>query len=208
MKTLGMLKSRAIGRLVLCTLILMLGLATTVYGCACCAEPGTWFHENRKSDKEVLSIVGDLQRRLGGTAALFVTGAGVEDVRGIDRAVDSYTLRSVGSRAREWKLEFVDEKGNRGTLSFIVPSTIVSYGADPGDVQGRESGPLLYKEWRLQGRVTGSGIFKRGVGAGARFRLVLQGRGNMCAAAEDFKSWILQVNGPRADFSFHGQFKQ
>lgn len=199
--------SRIRSRGAVVALLMTLAFATTVHGCACCAEPGTWFHGSVRTDAEALAIVRDLGSRLS-TASLYVDAAGLEDVRGITGASETYTLKRNGPQARNWNVEFVDEKGNRGTLTLVIPNSHVSYGADPGDGQmGGGGGPLLYKEWRFQGSSSGTGIFKRGAGAGTRFRLILQGRGNMCPAAEDFKTWILQVKGPRADFSFYGQFK-
>jgi hypothetical protein len=64
---------------------------------------------------------------------------------------------------------------------------------------------LLYKEWRLEGEIKGSGIFKNGMTAPAKYVLVLQGRGNGCDNAEDFGNWRLQVRGEKADYAFYGK---
>lgn len=66
-------------------------------------------------------------------------------------------------------------------------------------------GPLLYKEWRLEGEIKGNGIFKNGTAAPATYVLVLQGRGNGCDNAEDFAHWRLQVRGEQADYAFYGK---
>ena len=193
---------------VVCALILTLTYSASAYACACCAEPGTWFQETAKSDPEVLGIVGQLSRRLDKTALLYLTAAGFEGVKGISRASETYVLRRIPPYTRDWKLEFTDERGNRGTLAFTIPNTAVFFGTDPQDgQQAGGGGPSLYKEWRFEGPVSGTGIFKGGTTARTRFRFILQGRGNMCSAAKDFKSWILQVEGPRADFAFSGALK-
>ena len=193
---------------VVCALMLTLTPSVSVYACACCAEPGTWFQDTAKSDPEILAIVGQLSRRLDKTALLYLTAAGVEEVKGISRASESYMLRRIPPYTRDWKLEFTDQQSNRGTLSFTIPATAVFFGADPKDnQQGGSGGPLLYKEWRFEGPVSGTGVFKGGATAKTKFRLILQGRGNMCPNQEDFRSWILQVKGPRADFAFSGALK-
>ncbi|MFL6337332.1 MAG: hypothetical protein ACJ754_28870 [Pyrinomonadaceae bacterium] len=66
-------------------------------------------------------------------------------------------------------------------------------------------GPLLYKEWRFEGQVSGTGLFKAGTAGPTKYLLVLQGRGNGCQNAEDFKYWRLQINGRRAAYSFYGE---
>jgi hypothetical protein len=191
-----------------CALVLILLHSASVQACACCAEPGTWFQDTAKSDPEILAIVGQLSRRLDKTAMLYLTAAGLEEVKGISRASETYMLRRIPPYAREWKLEFKDQQGNAGTLSFTIPATAIFFGTDPKDnQQAGAGGPLLYKEWRFEGPVSGTGIFKGGTTARTKFRFILQGRGNMCPAAEDFKSWILQVKGPGADFAFSGALK-
>jgi len=193
---------------VVCALMLTLTHSAPVYACACCAEPGTWFQDTAKSNPEVLAIVGQLSRKLDKTASLYLTAAGFEAVKGISQPSETYILRRIPPYTQSWKLEFTDQQSNRGTLTFTIPTTAVFFGTDPKDgQQGGGGGPVLYKEWRFEGPVSGTGIFKDGTTARTRFRLILQGRGNMCPAAEDFKSWILQVDGPRANFAFSGALK-
>ena len=43
--------------------------------------------------------------------------------------------------------------------------------AKPGNPE-----PLLYKEWRFEGEVNGTGFFKAGITAGTKYLLVFQGR--------------------------------
>ena len=151
---------------VVCALMLTLTHSASVYACACCAEPGTWFQDTAKSNPQILAIVGQLSRRLDKTALLYLTAAGVEEVKGISRASETYTLRRIPPYTRDWKLEFTDEQSNRGTLSFTIPATAVFFGTDPRDnQQGGAGGPLLYKEWRFEGPVSGTGVFKDGTTA-------------------------------------------
>lgn len=208
MRITSLIQKRRVFSAVVCALLLTLTHSVSVYACACCAEPGTWFQEAAKSDSEVMAIMGQLSRKLDKTALLFLTAEGLEGVKGISQASETYVLRRIPPYNRDWKLEFTDAQGNRGALTFSIPNTAVFFATDTKDgQQAGGGGPLLYKEWRFEGPVSGTGIFKGGSTARTKFRLILQGRGNMCPAAEDFKSWILQVEGPRADFAFNGTVK-
>jgi hypothetical protein len=101
------------------------------------------------------------------------------------------------------------QRGEKGSLTFSIPKTATFYGVDPQDGrEGSGGGPILYKEIRMEGTVSGDGIFTKGIVPGTRYRLVLQGRGNNCMAKEEFKNWNLQVKGRRAEFSFYGMIAQ
>lgn len=170
--------------------------------CACCSTPGDWYTgSQRVSDTELAELE---HVRLGPSANLYVTEAGFEGVRGISDPAETYTLTHTRSR-RNWTLRFADASGKAGTLAFAIPATMTSFGADLQEGGDQGLGPSLYKEWRFEGPVAGTGIFKNGVRRGTRFRLVLQGRGNACPSASDFKSWNLQVYTTRDPlFSFYG----
>ena len=64
---------------------------------------------------------------------------------------------------------------------------------------------MLYKEWRFEGEVKGTGVFKAGIIARTKYVLVFQGRGNSCDEAEDFTHWRLKITGKKADYTFHGE---
>jgi hypothetical protein len=59
------------------------------------------------------------------------------------------------------------------------------------------------EEWRLEGEVKGSGIFRSGLPA--KYMLVFQGRGNACDNPEDFRNWRLEVRGEKARYAFYGK---
>ncbi len=172
--------------------------------CACCSNEGDYSIGFAKPSDYELSIMR--QVRFGGTAQLYLTEADMEDSAvGLAHRAESYALK--GSLAGGvWRLEFRDGK-QAGTLSLPLPAKMSSYAADTRD--GRTSpggGPLLYKEWRFEGRPTGTGFFRAGLAASpARYLLVLQGRGNGCQDAGDFTHWRLSVNGGKAEYAFYGQ---
>ena len=172
--------------------------------CACCSNAGDYRIGFAKPSDYELSIMR--QVRFGGTAQLYLTEADMEESAvGLAHRAESYALK--GSLAGGvWRLEFRDGR-QTGTLSLPLPSKMSSYAADIRD--GRTSpggGPLLYKEWRFEGRAAGTGLFRAGLAASpAKYLLVLQGRGNGCQDAGDFTHWRLEINGRKAEYAFYGQ---
>ena len=208
-----MMKDRAMIQLLRCSycaialvlLALLFWPEARAVACACCSETGTWFERtDRLSDYQRAEIN---RLRFDTTAKTFLTEAGEDAIKGISNVADDYAL-SLSKGRRSWELKFRDKQGRTGTLTLTVPATIVEFGADLHDDQKSSGGgPLLYKELRLTGSVSGAGLFMKGSTPQTKFRLILQGRGNSCLSAEDFKSWTLQVFGPRASYSFYGSFK-
>lgn len=145
--------------------------------------------------------------KLGKVAKLYTTEADMEGMKGLP--VESYSfdlLANFFNPGRSTTMTFKGERGETGSLTLFLPRTATFFGADLHDYPEGSAGPILYKEWRLEGRVGGSGFFRKGIAPGTRFRLILQGRGNNCLSSSDFKSWRLQVSGPRASYAFYGLF--
>lgn len=187
-------------------LLLLLWPAPVALACACCADTGEWFI---RPITVAASDVGQLNRiRFSPTATLFQTEGGLEVIEGIQNPAESYTLTQTRA-GRQWRLRFHDQQGHVGILLIRLPASATSFGADLHDgSQGGGGGPLLYKEWRGSGGLQGTGIFRRGITSDARFRLVLQGRGNSCENVEDYKHWLLEVSGRRARYAFYGTLAQ
>lgn len=183
-------------------LIALLSWPTSVLACACCAEPGTWFDRTDPiSDYER----DELNRLRFETVAKTYTTAGEDDIKGMSTPADEYSLTLAKQRGR-WELKFRDQQGHTGTLTMTIPANIGAFGVDE-HATPPVNDVTLYKEWRLTGALTGTGIFKKGSTPQLRYRLVMHGHGNMCTSAEMFSDWTLQVFGPRASYSFYGKFK-
>jgi hypothetical protein len=172
-----------------------------VYACACCANAGEWAENSQKiSDyefKEINSLLFSPSAKILQTDSDYNVG--------LSNSVD-YNL-SLSKNQRRWNFQFKDEQGKMGTLIITIPANAVFFKTDLYAQQGGGGGTLLYKELRLEGRVTGNGIFAKGITPDTRFHLVLQGRGNNCMTAEDFNNWNLQVFGSRSKYSFYGSVK-
>jgi hypothetical protein len=180
----------------------MIVTAHQVWACACCAENGQYRISMAKPGNLELSLMKRV--RFGDAANLFTGEAEVEDaVKGLAHPAEKYSL-SGQLVAGTWKLSF-REGNNLGSLNLLLPAKFLSYGADIHDGQmGGGGGPLLYKEWRFEGVVYGSGVFRGGLTAPARYFLVFQGRGNNCDNAEDFTHWRLEITGRKASYAFFG----
>ena len=189
------------GSVLLVALAILLTWSASAHACACCADSGEWHETVTKVSK--LDFDEFTRFRFSPAAHLFTPPASDEVIKGISRASDSYTLTFSPSQ-RRWSMEFKDKQGGKGVL-FLTPLTTVSFGTDLFDGSEKEGlGPRLYKEWRFEGRVGGDGLFAKGITNDTKFRLILQGRGNMCTNPEDFKHWKLQISGRRAAYAFYG----
>jgi hypothetical protein len=185
---------------VLATLLLLPGQADA---CACCSNAGDYRIGMGKPSAYELGILK--QVRFRGPARLFLTEAGMEEnARGLAHRAEGYSL--AGSLVGNvWRLNF-REGAKAGTLNLPLPAKMLSYSADIHDGQtSGGGGPLLYKEWRFEGPVNGTGFFQAGIIAPTRYFLVLQGRGNGCQNAEDFTHWRLEIKGRKADYAFYGE---
>lgn len=171
--------------------------------CACCAERGAY---SIRTLKPTALELDELRRIQFATANLYMTAAGDERVKGISAIGEAYSL--TGSLASNlWKFNIKDQAGKAGTLNLTKPLSMVAFMVDTRD-GGESNEVILYKEWRFKYRVqSGTGIFQTGIAPATEYFLVLQGRGNMCTQAEDFKNWRLEINGKKADYAFFGNLK-
>ena len=190
----------------LAALAVLLWLPARAWACACFSNEGDYYVSSGRPSEYELSIVRQI--RFGQTARLYTTEADLEETaRGLAQPAEKYALGGslVGG---VWKLTF--REGNQaGTLSLPLPARMTSYTADIHDGQTSPGGgPLLYKEWRFEGQVSGTGIFRAGIVGPTKYLLVLQGRGNGCQEAGDFKHWRLQISGRKAVYAFYGELAE
>ena len=165
------------------------------WACACCSDEAAYGISFRKPSAHELELMREM--RFGPTANTVQTAA--DNPPGI---ADRYSLTAALS-GNLWKLSLRDGS-QLGTLNLPLPPKMLSYVVDTHDGQKSPGGgPMLYKEWRYEGRATGTG-FLRGTGPTTYF-LVLQGRGNRCDNADDFSHWRLEIRGPRAKYAFYGE---
>jgi hypothetical protein len=172
------------------------------FACACCAEPGEWYEQaNRLEDYEIEEL---RNVKFDKTASTYLNAAGYDVLKGFPVEYDSFNLTASLSPRLALTLSLKGERGETGSLVLALPKVATSFGADLHDLPEGSAGPILYKEWRFEGLVTGTGIFRKNVVRGTKFKFILQGRGNNCLSSTDFKSWRLDIKGPRALYALYG----
>jgi hypothetical protein len=172
--------------------------APDLRACACCSDPGSYSLRTDKMNEYEFSQLEGVEFA---KAELFVTDASDEDPKGITGVADTCTVQAKLER-KQWVLTFRTEEGKTGTLKLSVPTKLTDFAADIHDGQkSAGGGPLLYKEWRVEGTVTGTGFFHT---AKASYHLVFQGRGNNCDNGSDFTHWRLAVKGKNIDYCYYG----
>lgn len=190
----------------LCTLAFALFLFLPAWlpkeasACACCSNDGQWFEYKKKLDEvdyEELNLT-----KFAARLRLYETDA--ED-EGVALTSSDFTLKLSRQRSR-WTMTLQGAEGEKGSLTLTIPPSVTYFGSDLRDGKTGVAGPLLYKEVRMEGRISGTGVFAKSLRPDSRYRLVLQGRGNLCMLAEDFNNWVLQVYGRQVRFGFYGSF--
>ncbi len=184
-------------------LTLALGLPDTAHACACCSEIGQRLEQTGAIETYQRGEIDSV--RFAPTARLFSDPGFPDSVEGISNPSDQ-DYRMTASRSRnDLVFDFIDSQGNAGRIVFPLPKRFTRFEVDPREaVQAAGgNGPVLYKEWRLQGLAKLSGsLAARGTWAHAR--LILHGRGNSCTSAYDFETWTLAMTGKGIRFKFLG----
>jgi hypothetical protein len=196
------MKKALFALLTVCIFALLFVSPSATLACACCAEEWTYSINFQAPEKYNLDLLKEM--KFGPSANLFIT-EGEDTVKGLNSDSEKYDLSGIFT-SKTWKLNFKDEKGKNGSLSLPLPAKMLTYKVDIHD--GKEDGgggPLLYKELRFEGQVSGTGFFKSGIIAPTKYFLVFQGRGNNCDNASDFTHWQLVITGKKADYAFFGK---
>jgi hypothetical protein len=178
---------------------------THLLACACCSDEGQHHLDEGKPTDGQLAEMHYV--KFAPTAQPYVGPGDLLDVKGVDAPTMQYAVEASFNEKNEWQLLFRDENGKSGTIWLPLAGTrVTAMRVDIHDgAKSAGGGPLLYKEWKFEGRPRGDGIFRTGLSAPARFKLIFQGRGNNCDSATDFSHWHLDVRGKKADFTFVGK---
>ncbi len=195
---------------VICVLILcLLFTSRSAFACACCVDPGFYSISMGKPSDYELGYIGEM--RFDTVAQLYESEAGFDAIRGLDdlrkdeelgKSINLTVLESFAGKI--WRLNLT-ANGRSGSLALPMPKTMVRFKVDQHDnATGDE--PSLYKELRFKGIVgSGTGIFKSANAKPTSYFLVFQGRGNGCDSAADFTHWRIELDGPKAEYSFFGK---
>ncbi len=190
-------------KLLIVVALLSVLLPVRVFACACCAEPGDYYEDESDFSGHMLSEV----EKIGLATATLHTDAGFpESIKGFEPLGESFSIDGF-LKGQTWVFELTDAASKKSVLILWRPQRIVEFGVDQNPVEEDRS-VTLYKELRIKYRVqSATGFLKDSIDAETTFNLVLQGRGNRCLNASDFSTYILQINGNKADYSFFGKLK-
>lgn len=184
---------------------LVLGLASPATACACCPDEDAHsidFQKWSSHERDTLK-----QLRFGPSARLNVGQRESSAFTDMVHPAEAYPVKGalVGDA---WRLT-LRTKGGDGTLDLLLPAGFSRHAVDIHD--GRKfsgGGPLLYKEWRFEGALKQSGLFKAGKSIPTRYALVLQGRGGQCDEPAEFTHWHLSLTGAANPYTFTGAFQR
>ncbi len=173
--------------------------------CACCTNAGQRNVNVEALDQGKRALLEEL--RFADAAKLFLGEADPDSVKGIANPSTAYALTAAWQGDR---LVFTlkDEQGHAGTLAVELPNKISIFEVDPRDAPDQGTEPPLYKEWKLTGKVKGSGAFGPGAGPGQLLTLIVQVGGNSCTSASDFAAWTLVMQGAKANYSLFGDLER
>ncbi len=177
------------------------GSLSDALACACCTDPGQRYVDVEALDSFRRDEIEHV--RFAEEANLYLTEAGIEAIKGIVSAVERYGLNVTWEESRVL-FALDDGQGHAGTLSLTIPGKISIFEVDPRDGSDHGHGPVLYKEWKLTGKVAGTGVFAAASEPKHLLTLILQGRGIGCTDAAHFGHWTLVMQGPMANYTLFG----
>ncbi len=169
--------------------------------CACCSNTAWRNVEIEKLEGSKLALVSEIA--FAKAAKLMLGEANEDGIKGVVDPEEDYTL-SMARQKDRMVFSLRDAKGRGGNLTLTLPKTISIFEVDPRDSKDEGSGPLLYKEWKLNTNAAGDGIFRATTGGNQKMTLVLHGRGNGCTDSGQFSHWSLLVYGPAGKYTFYG----
>jgi hypothetical protein len=177
-------------------------LASQAHACACCASTG---QRHVTSGKIADHDAAELRRVVFNGRARLLTGeAEPSELRGLSAATSEYDVE-VSRRAANWTFTFKTGNDVAGTLSF-APDKLAKFEVDTRMGETGDGNVTLYKEWKQTAPVWADGMFK--LPKGSALSLILQGRGNGCTSADDFRHWALVAQGGDFSFQFFGDLEK
>ncbi|MEZ5305689.1 MAG: hypothetical protein R2684_00945 [Pyrinomonadaceae bacterium] len=195
------MKFHSIFTLAIAALLLNTLFVSEAFGCACCAERGDYIESTSPFDSFIRDELSYLRTE---TADLFSDAGYPDNIIGISPVDDKYSINAF-LQGGNWNFTVKDGSARTGTLRLTSPKKYVSFMVDQNPASEAIE-PTLYKELRIEGSVLSSnGVFSTVGKKGVKYKLVLQGKGNRCLSANDFKTYIFRVSGSKADFTYFGK---
>jgi len=181
--------------------LMIIASAGPARSCACCADAGYRFERTgiiEPDERDMLAAI-----RFDSMASLASPEYDIEGlpVPSYDDSGDFYGFSlEAAFGVDRWTFNFADNGVLQGTIVFPLPRDIEQFHVDlhDGAVRTGAGGPMLYKEWRLNGPAILNGR------TATQIRLIFHGRGNTCTSEGDFSHWTLIAEGTGARFMVFG----
>jgi hypothetical protein len=176
--------------------------AWPAFACSCCADQAYRYVESEPFVDERRTTV-DQVRFASMVGVTFTDSGQVTEKMEQQFLHESFELEVKRSATR---MVFVlkNSHGGTGSLSLALPQKISVFEVDPRDGEKWSDDPTLYKEWKLTAPAVATGFFSRIVRSGQKMTLILHGRGNKCAGADQFTNWTLLIHGTGIGFMVFG----
>lgn len=190
--------------------VLVFAPVNSARACACCPEVGYRYEGVNEIDTAGRAMLQQIRF----TSRAELNGSADDTLGLIERSSDGpeefpvYVL-AISVEPGLLKFKLSREGQERGEISFPLPAVMTRFAVDPRDPADAENprGPTLYREWRLTGDATLTGMVAKGTHT-AQIQLILQGRGNYCVDAQDFTHWSLVVEGKAIQFTLIGELER
>ena len=187
--------------LVLASALATIAMPPAALACACCTNEGQRNVAVMAFEADRREVIADL--RFAKEAKLYLGEADPDSVKGIANPRATYSVKAAWE-GTQLVFALASDVGESGTLALQLPEKITIFEVDPRNAPDPGTEPALYKEWKLTGKVSGSGAFGAGAGPDQLLTLIVQGRGNSCTSGSDFSHWTLVMQGPRANYTLFG----
>ena len=177
-----------------------------LWACACCTEKGTW-QELKVEFKNYPYLLNDL--RFSKKSNLLYSDP--DELKGsffgqwyLKHNENDTFFKKEGNG---WYVSIEENGIEQGRVFLQFPKDAVVFQVDLYDAKkDNGNGPLLYTEFRFEGKAMGQGVFAEDIGKNGRFKMVLQGKSNLCLEPPAFKHWHLEMTGPKRNLTFNGEF--
>ncbi|MCE9522279.1 MAG: hypothetical protein K8S25_07590, partial [Alphaproteobacteria bacterium] len=128
-----------------------IGFPGDAQACACCSEIGQRLEQNGAMDAYERGELGNV--RFAAVARLFSDPGFPDSVEGVASPSDQDYRLVVRRQGNGMVFELADVQGRAGRISFPLPKKLTRFEVDPRDAAAEPggNGPVLYKEWRLDG---------------------------------------------------------
>jgi hypothetical protein len=195
------------GRRLILAAVAVLAMPAGVLACACCTDEGQRLESTGPMQGHERAVWDEAA--FAATVHFYASPGFPDSVEGVaNPSTKPYRLR-LRRNAGRLVFDIADPEGKGGQIALPAQTRFTRFEVDTRDerTKDRGQGPLLYKEWRLEGEARLSGVFAAGAKQ-AMAKLILHGSGNSCTDGSSFTHWSLVVRGRGVRFTLIGALRK